>query len=46
MREEIEKWFLMMDYCKSKRWPPAKSYFWSEAANAWEQHINQEWGNE
>jgi len=34
--KELYRWFWMMDYCKEHRLPPAQSWAWALAAEAFD----------
>ena len=36
MADQDVKWLWMMDYCKKKRFPPAQSWAWRCAEDAWD----------
>lgn len=41
VKELIDKWNFMMDYCKVNHFNPADSYYWSLAEIAWSKYLDR-----
>ncbi len=37
----IDKWNWMMDYCRSKQWPPGNSILWQQAEDEYFKMLEQ-----
>lgn len=41
VKELIDKWNFMMDYCKTNHFNPADSYYWGLAEIAWSKYLDE-----